>query len=73
MLVNCQAVGGPKAYRLSEPLTARAAEEMAQIPTYYVMEKDKGMAATVAPHMPPADYITYCEWLTREGVGNGLV
>src|SRR5499427_9349852 len=39
------------------PLKARTAEEMAQIPTYYVMEKDKGMAATVAPHMPPADYI----------------
>src|SRR6266850_3005810 len=28
------------------PLKARTAEEMAQIPTYYVMEKDKGMAAT---------------------------
>ncbi len=36
------------------PLKARTAEEMAQIPTYYVMEKDKGMAATVAPFMPPA-------------------
>ncbi len=34
------------------PLKARTAEEMAQIPTYYVMEKDKGMAATVAPFMP---------------------
>ena len=30
------------------PLKARTAEEMAQIPTYYVMEKDKGMAETVA-------------------------
>src|SRR6202030_1159501 len=38
------------------PLKARTAEEMAQIPTYYVMEKDKGMAATVAPFMPPANY-----------------
>jgi len=50
------------------PLKARTAEEMAQIPTYYVMEKDKGMAATVAPYMPPADYIANCEWLTEPEV-----
>src|SRR5262249_42153600 len=31
------------------PLKARTAAEMAVIPTYYVMERDKGMAATVAP------------------------
>jgi pimeloyl-ACP methyl ester carboxylesterase len=47
------------------PLKARTAEQMAQIPTYYVMEKDKGMAATVAPFMPPADYIANCKWLTE--------
>jgi pimeloyl-ACP methyl ester carboxylesterase len=46
------------------PLKARTAEEMAQIPTYYVMEKDRGMAETVAPFMPPADYIANCKWLT---------
>src|SRR5262249_28455331 len=34
------------------PLKARTAAEMAKIPTYYVMERDKGMAATVAPFMP---------------------
>jgi pimeloyl-ACP methyl ester carboxylesterase len=50
------------------PLKARTAEEMAQIPTYYVMEKDKGMAATVAPFMPPADYIAGCRWLTEAEV-----
>ena len=47
------------------PLKARTAEEMAQIPTYYVMLKDKGMAATVAPFLPPADYIAHCKWLTE--------
>ncbi len=47
------------------PLKARSAEEMAQIPTYYVMEKDKGMAATVAPYMPAAEYIANCKWLTE--------
>jgi pimeloyl-ACP methyl ester carboxylesterase len=50
------------------PLKARTAEEMAQIPTYYVMEKDKGMAATVAPFLPPADYIANCKWLTEAEV-----
>ena len=50
------------------PMKARTAEEMAQIPTYYVMEKDKGMAATVAPFMPPADYIANCKWLTEAEV-----
>src|SRR5216684_7167126 len=50
------------------PLKARTAEEMAQIPTYYVMEKDKGMAATVAPFMPPAGYIANCKWLTEPEV-----
>ncbi len=50
------------------PLKARTAAEMAQIPNYYVMEKDKGMAATVAPMMPPADYIAHCKWLTEAEV-----
>jgi pimeloyl-ACP methyl ester carboxylesterase len=42
---------------------------MAQMPTYYVMEKDKGMAATVAPFTPSADYIANCKWLTEAEVG----
>jgi pimeloyl-ACP methyl ester carboxylesterase len=50
------------------PLKARTAEEMAQIPTYYVMDKDKGMAETVAPFMPPAAEIAACKWLTEDEV-----
>ena len=50
-------------------LKARTAEEMAQIPTYYVMERDKGMAATVAPFMPSPAEIAACKWLTDEEVG----
>src|SRR5712691_3510614 len=50
------------------PLKARTAEELAQIPTYYVMERDKGMAATVAPFMPSAAEIAACKWLTEAGV-----
>lgn len=34
------------------------------MPTYYVMEKDKGMAETVAPFMPSAAEIAACGWLT---------
>jgi pimeloyl-ACP methyl ester carboxylesterase len=50
------------------PLRGRTAEEMAQIPHYYVMEKDKGMAANVAPMMPSAGYIAACTWLTEPEV-----
>jgi pimeloyl-ACP methyl ester carboxylesterase len=50
------------------PLKARTAAEMAQIPTYYVMERDKGMAATVAPMMPSAAEIAACKWLTKAEV-----
>jgi pimeloyl-ACP methyl ester carboxylesterase len=50
------------------PLKARTATEMAQIPTYYVMERDKGMAETVAPFMPSAAEIAACKWLTEAEV-----
>jgi pimeloyl-ACP methyl ester carboxylesterase len=50
------------------PLTARTAAELAQMPTYYVMERDKGMAANVAPFMPTAAEIAACKWLTEAEV-----
>ena len=50
------------------PLKARTAAEMAQMPTYFVMERDKGMAATVAPFMPSAAEIAQCKWLTEAEV-----
>src|SRR6185369_10745971 len=50
------------------PLKARTAKEMEEIPHYYVMLKDKGMAANVAPMMPSADYIAKCKWLTEPEV-----
>ena len=50
------------------PLKARTAAEMAQIPTYYVMERDKGMAETVAPFMPSPSEIAACKWLTEREV-----
>src|SRR6266566_365576 len=51
------------------PLKSHAAEEMAKIPTYYVMDKDKGMAETVAPFMPSTEEIANCKWLTDAEVG----
>jgi pimeloyl-ACP methyl ester carboxylesterase len=51
------------------PLKGRTAEEMAKIPTYYVMDKDKGMAETAASQMPSAEEIAACRWLTDAEVG----
>jgi pimeloyl-ACP methyl ester carboxylesterase len=50
------------------PLKARTADEMAKMPTYYVMDKDLSMAATVAPYMPSAAQIAACRWLTEDDV-----
>jgi pimeloyl-ACP methyl ester carboxylesterase len=44
------------------PLNSWSATELAKLPTYYVMELDKDMAATVAPEMPPRAP----SWLTDE-------
>ncbi len=45
------------------PLAAWTAEELAKLPTYYVMRHDQDMAATVAAEMPSAEAIAACEWL----------
>jgi len=48
------------------PLAARTASEWAKLPRYYVMDLDRGMAATVAPEMPSAAAIAACKWLPDE-------
>lgn len=45
------------------PLTAWNAEELAKLPTYYVMDLAKGMAETVAEEMPTPDRIAANTWL----------
>jgi pimeloyl-ACP methyl ester carboxylesterase len=40
------------------------APELAQMPTYYVMDLNKGMAQTAAEHMPSEEEIAACRWLT---------
>ena len=48
------------------PLRARTAEEWAKLPRYYVMDRDKGMAETVASEMPSASAIAACKWLPED-------
>ncbi len=45
------------------PLKELSAEELAVLPTYYVMNMDETMPQTVAPHMPSAEQIAACAWL----------
>lgn len=47
-------------------LKSWAADEIAKMPTYYIMERDKGMAETVAAEMPSSAEIAACKWLTDE-------
>ena len=42
------------------------ADELAKLPTYYVMDRDKSMAETVAAEMPSADKVAACKWLTED-------
>ena len=50
---------GTRPYRLA----SASASELARLPYYYVMERDKGMAETVAPLMPGAEGAAACRWL----------
>lgn len=47
------------------PLAAWSAEEMAKLPTYYVMDLAQTMAETVAEHMPTPEQVAACRWLTE--------
>ncbi len=45
------------------PLANRSADELAKLPTYYIMDLAKGMAETAAEHMPSPAEIAACAWL----------
>ena len=47
-------------------LNAWTGTDLAQLPHYYVMELDKGMAETVASEMPSAAEIAACDWLSED-------
>ncbi len=62
------------------PLRAWTAEELARLPTYYVMDRDRTMAETVAPELPAtvpawlteAELAVYAGEYTRTGFQGGL-
>lgn len=41
-----------------------SADELATMPTYYIMDRNETMAETVAPFMPTAADIAQCRWMT---------
>jgi pimeloyl-ACP methyl ester carboxylesterase len=47
------------------PLKAWTALELAKMPTYYIMDLDKGIAATMAEHRPSAMENAACKWMTE--------
>ena len=51
---------------IPHPLAGWQADEIAKMPTYYVMDAHETMAETVEHHMPTSEEIRCCEWLTEE-------
>ncbi|HWQ38482.1 MAG TPA: alpha/beta hydrolase [Burkholderiales bacterium] len=47
-------------------LQSWSAGELAKMPTYYIMDLNKGMAETVAPETPSPAQVAACKWLTEE-------
>jgi pimeloyl-ACP methyl ester carboxylesterase len=45
------------------PLKAWTASELAKMPTYYIMDLDKGISATMAEHAPQPAEIASCRWM----------
>lgn len=45
------------------PLQGWTADELAKLPTYYVMDLNQTMAETVAAEMPTPEQIASCKWL----------
>ena len=50
------------------PLKGWIAEELAKMPTYYIMDLGETMAETVAHEMPTAAEIAACRWLPDEAL-----
>jgi pimeloyl-ACP methyl ester carboxylesterase len=47
------------------PLKGWTALELAKMPTYYIMDLTKGIAATMAEHQPTPAQIAACKWMTE--------
>jgi pimeloyl-ACP methyl ester carboxylesterase len=55
--------GGEWHENVPVPLAAWSAEELAKLPTYYVMDLADTMPEAVCGAMPSAEHIAACEWL----------
>jgi len=55
-------------WKQNEPhrLQSWSAAELAKMPTYYIMDRDRDMAQTVAAEMPTPSEIAACHWLPDE-------
>jgi len=49
-------------------LASWSAAALAEMPAYYIMDRDKTMAETVAEEMPSADQIARCAWLPDDAL-----
>ena len=47
------------------PLAVWSAEQLAAMPSYYVMPADRTMAEIAAAHMPSDEQVQACSWLTQ--------
>jgi pimeloyl-ACP methyl ester carboxylesterase len=47
------------------PLKGWTALELAKMPTYYIMDLNKGIAATMAEHQPSVAQSAACKWMTE--------
>jgi pimeloyl-ACP methyl ester carboxylesterase len=50
-------------------LAGWTADELAKLPTYYVMDRAADMAETVAPEMPSPEAVAACRWLPEAELG----
>jgi pimeloyl-ACP methyl ester carboxylesterase len=50
------------------PLKSWTATELAKMPTYYIMDLDKGIAETMAEEMPSKAEIAACKWMTEKDI-----
>jgi pimeloyl-ACP methyl ester carboxylesterase len=51
---------------IPHPLKSWAADELAKMPKYYIMDLAKNMAETVAEHAPSDAAAAHCAWLTDD-------
>jgi pimeloyl-ACP methyl ester carboxylesterase len=62
---HCKSADWP--HNEPHPLGA-SIQDLARMPTYYIMNADENMAQTIAPHMPSLTQIDQCSWLIDDEI-----